>query len=135
MPAASFTTYKIGEPYAAFSVIWTEVRVKTGRYRVFTLCFTSVVSPWQRLPSNPRITVRLACGSAALGDGRGDGKRAVATPLFDGQSRSQCPSGSARLRLAPGSPPPVSRPLHQIFEYYTSNTARTLEAENSVLPR
>ena len=117
----------------AFLATLTEVRVKTDRNRVFTLDFTAVFTLGRA--SKTRTFHMLACGSAALGDESGDGERAVATPLFHGKNRSQCRSGSARLRLAPGSPPPFPCPLHQIFGYYASNTAHTLEEENSVLLR
>ena len=56
-----------------------------------------------------------------------DGERAVATPNLAALSRHpalRVPLGSASLQR---SPPPILRSLHQIFEYYTSNTAHTLE--------
>jgi hypothetical protein len=85
VPASSFTTYKIGEPYAPFGVTWTELQ---GENRPIW-CFHLLFHPWFHLAATAKYPKcsQLACGSAAFGDGWGDRKWAVATPLFDGQCR------------------------------------------------
>ena len=64
-----------------------------------------------------------------------DGERAVATPNLAALSRHPALRVSLGFASLQRSPPPLLRPLHQIFECYASNTAHTLEEENSVLPR
>jgi hypothetical protein len=75
------------------SVSWTECRGDNRSVGWFQGFFQSAFHPgWTpKLPQNRQI----ACGSAAFGDGRGDGKRAVATPLFDGN----CRPGALRVPL------------------------------------
>ena len=81
------------------SVIWTEFQ---GENRL-TWCFHLLFHPSFHLAAPAKVpqNSQLACGSVAFGDGRGDGKRAVATPLFDGNCRPgalQVPRGFASLQ-------------------------------------
>jgi len=67
------------------SVIWTEFQ---GENRPIW-CFHLLFHPSFHLAATAKYpqSNQLACDSAAFGDGRGDGKWAVATPLFDGKRR------------------------------------------------
>ena len=98
-------------------VIWTEFQ---GENRPIW-CFHLLFHPSFHLAATAKYPQQqqLASGSAALGDGRGDGKWAVATPLFDGKCRPgalRVPRGFALLQ---GRHRPFPRPLHpDTSEYY-----------------
>ena len=78
---------------------WTECRGDNRSVGWFQGLFQLAFHPaWTaKFPQDRQIARR----SAAFGDGRGDGKRAVATPLFDGKCRPgalRVPRGFALLQ-------------------------------------
>ena len=94
------------------SVIWTEFQ---GENRPIW-CFHLLFHPSFHLAATAKYpqSSQLACVSAVLGDGRGDGKRAVATPLFDGKCRPgalRVPRGFALLQGRHRPFPVPDRPL------------------------
>ena len=81
------------------SVTWTEFQ---GENRPIW-CFHLLFHPSFHLATTAKVpqSRQLASICAVLGDGRGDGKRAVATPLFDGNCRPgalRVPRGFALLQ-------------------------------------
>ena len=64
----------------------------------------------------------IACGSAALGDGGGDGERAVATPLFDGKCRPSALGVSRGFALLQGRHRPFLVPIVFESDYIRSYT-------------
>ncbi len=81
------------------SEIWTEFQ---GENRPIG-CFHLLFHPSFHLEATAKYlqSMQLASTSAVLGDGRGDGKRAVATPHFDSLRRPgalRVPRGSALLQ-------------------------------------
>jgi hypothetical protein len=77
------------------SVIWTEFQGENRPIWCFHLLFhpSFHLAATAKYPHNSR----LACGNATYGDGRWDGKWAVATPIFDGNCRPDAPRGFALL--------------------------------------
>ena len=85
-------------------VIWTDVTSENwgenGTISCFHLSFHPSFHPLQ-VDMCPQIR-EITCNSEEAGDKCGDGKRAVATPLFRGKNRPKCRAGSVRV-------PPHSR--------------------------
>jgi len=114
-------------------VMWTELKGENRPIRCFHLSFHPSFHP---APSAKYPHRRpLARVSEAFGDGRGDGERAVATPLFDGKCRPGALRVPRASRLLQGVATAPSRPWLPMSRYYTSNTARTSEFKNPALPR
>lgn len=100
------------------SVIWTEFQ---GENRPIW-CFHLLFHPSFHLAATAKYLQnrQLASISAVLGDGRGDGKRAVATPFFDGLRRPcalRIPLGSALLQ---GRHRPFPQCQARIHLYYAA---------------
>ena len=115
------------------SVIWTEFQGENRPIWCFHLLFHPSFHP--SATAKFLQNSRLARISAVLGDGPGDGKWAVATPLFDGNCRPgvlRVPRGFASLQ---GRHRPFLVPGCLVAWYYAGNTERTSALKNSVLPR
>jgi hypothetical protein len=70
---------------------WGENRMISCFHRSFHPCFHPL-----HVDKCPQIREK-ACGRRLAGNKRGDGERAVATPLFHGEKRSKCRAGSVEV--------------------------------------